>query len=30
MDSKIKSGGDLKLSYQEFGVPEKITFDGAK
>ena len=30
MDSKSKAGDILRLFYQEFGVPEKITFDGSK
>ena len=30
MDSKRKAGDALKLFCQEFGVPEKLTFDGSK
>ena len=30
MDSKSKAGDTLKRFCQEFGVPEKITFDGSK
>ena len=30
IDSKIKAGDALKLFCQEFGVPEKLTFDGSK
>ena len=29
MDSKSKAGDALKLLCQEFGVPEKLTFDGS-
>ena len=30
VDSKRKDGDDLKLFCQEFGVPEKLNFDGSK
>ena len=30
MDSKKKAGDALRLFCQEFGVPEKLTFDGSK
>ena len=30
MDSKSKAGDALKLFCQEFGVPERLTFDGSK
>ena len=30
MDSKKKAGNALRLFCQEFGVPEKLTFDGSK
>ena len=30
MDSKSKAGDALKVFCQEFGVPEKLTFDGSK
>ena len=30
MDSKRKSGDDLKRFFQEFGVPYNLTFDGSK
>ena len=30
MDSKKKAGNALWLFYQEFGVPENLTFDGSK
>jgi hypothetical protein len=30
MDSKSKAGDALRLFCQEFGVPEKLTFDGSK
>ena len=30
MDLKVKAGDALKLFCQEFGVPEKLTFDGSK
>ena len=30
MDSKSKYGEALKIFCQEFGVPERITFDGSK
>jgi len=30
MDSKKKAGNALRLFRQEFGVPEKLTFDGSK
>jgi len=30
MDSKSKAGDALRLFCQEFGVPEKHTFDGSK
>ena len=30
MDSKGKAGNALRLFCQEFGVPEKLTFDGSK
>ena len=30
MDSKLKAGDALKLFCQEFGVPEKLTFEGSK
>ena len=30
MDSKSKCGNALRLFCQEFGVPEKLTFDGSK
>ena len=30
MDSKRKAGDALRLFCQEFGVPEKLTFDGSK
>ena len=29
MDSKIKSGDDLKLFCKKLGVPEKLAFDGS-
>ena len=29
-DSKLEAGNDLKLLYQEFGVPKNLTFDGSK
>ena len=30
MDSKRKAGDALRLFCQEFGVPERLTFDGSK
>ena len=30
MDSKRKAGDALRLFYQEFGVPERLTFYGSK
>ena len=30
MDSKKKAGDSLRLFPQEFGVPERLTFDGSK
>ena len=30
MDSKNKAGDVLRLFFQEFGVPERLTFDGPK
>ena len=30
MDSKSKAGDYLKLFCQDFGVSEKLTFDGSK
>ena len=30
MDSKTKAGDALRLFCQEFGVPERLTFDGSK
>jgi hypothetical protein len=30
MDSKSKAGDALRLFCQEFGVPERLTFDGSK
>ena len=30
MDSKRKAGDALKFFCQEFGIPEKLTFDGSK
>ena len=30
MDSKSKAGDGLNLLYQEFGVPDKLNFDGSK
>ena len=30
MDSKAKSGDALRMFCQEFGVPEKLTFDGSR
>ena len=30
MDSKRKAGDALKMFCQEFGIPEKLTFDGSK
>ena len=30
MDSKKKAGDALRLFCQEFGVPERLTFDGSK
>ena len=30
MDSKMKAGNTLRLFYQEFIVPERLTFDSSK
>ena len=30
MDSKKKAGNALRLFFQEFGTPERLTFDGSK
>ena len=30
MDSKRKYGDTLKMLFQEFGVPENLSFDGSK
>ena len=30
MDSKRKAGDPLRLFCQEFGVPERLTFNGSK
>ena len=30
MDSNKKAGDALRLFYQEFGVPERLNFDGSK
>ena len=30
MDSKKKAGDAIRLFFQEFGVPERLTFEGSK